>query len=34
MKWFMNPDNNPTILVIALVIAALCVFASFGAANG
>jgi hypothetical protein len=30
MKWLMNPDNNPIILGIALMIVALCVIASFG----
>lgn len=32
MKWLMNPDNNPIILSVALMIVALCVIAnSFGA---
>lgn len=29
MKWLMNPDNNPTILGIALGFVCLCIVLSF-----
>lgn len=31
MKWLMNPDNNPTMLAIALAVCAACVLISFAA---